>query len=402
MSCQGSLRHLVFITDQSMSSAAPVFHRRNRPTQKDIARELGISQATVAMALNSQTQRRLLPQTVALVQAKAKEMNYSPQRHASILRSGRSHTIGVIFVSSLYHAPQQRVKCLASAAIAAGYQLVAADVEWFSWDISQAAEYLKGVAAEGVVLCNLSEDILLEWEKVVHNWPVAFMGVGAEGGQSAHSDMEDAFYRMTLHHLEQGSRHLTLLLPFYDSQPGDGPKMIRHRVNGFRKAIVASGGKAFADDTATGRLFDLPDKPPSAGCPISGRVVYSRRTDKFNSAFELGAWYVQSLLDRGEPLPDSLVCTNDEIAAGALKTCLQQGIRIPATVRVSGADDAPFSRFCGIPISTVRQPSKAIADFCIRTIAKMIEQPTGQEKPQEKRFPCELVYRESTTGEVSI
>lgn len=375
-------------------------HTRNRPTQKDIAKVLGISQATVAMALNPRTQGKLMPTTVAQVQAKAKEMNYSPQRQASILRSGRSYTIGVIFISG-YHAPQQHIKYLAQTAILSGYQLVAVDIEWFGRDVEQAAEYLKGAAAEGIVLCNFSSEIMQEWFKVRHHWPVISMGMSFSEGDNAYSDMEDAYYRMTLHHLEQGSRKLTLLLSFYDSlvlNLTPVSPMIQSRVDGFKRAIIEAGGKVFTTEETPSRLLGLPLGRASTTRAISGQVVYSLRNSNFNNAFELGAWYVQHLLDKKKPLPDSLVCSNDEIAAGVLKSCLQRQIDVPDMIRVSGADDAPFARFCGIPITTIVQPSKEIAHFCIQRVVKMIEQPEENKKPQQKLFSCELVYRNSTIG----
>ncbi|HWL51572.1 MAG TPA: LacI family DNA-binding transcriptional regulator [Chthoniobacteraceae bacterium] len=371
-----------------------------RPTQKDIAKALGISQAAVAMALNAKTQWKLTDETVARVQAKAKEMNYSPQRQASILRSGRSHTIGVVFIYSAYHGPQERVKHLARAAIRAGYQLIAVDLAWFEDDLKQAAEYLKGAAAEGVILCNLSPEKSEQWEWGVHDWPTLCLSSPSEAAVDAVScNMEDAFYRMTRHHLEQGSRRLTFLTASYDVAVLGGKTVFRtiaDRVRGFTRAIEEQGGEVISAREDNAAQLGLPAAFRRSADGLRGQVVYPPRPPGISNAFELGAHYVATLLETGSPLPDSLVATNDDIAIGALGVCQKRNISVPQELIISGGDDSPFGRHTAVPLTTFRQPSEDLACFSIERLVQVIENRDLMQAPVHERFLCELIVREST------
>ena len=75
--------------------ASPV-SKRQRPVRAiDVARAVGVSTATVSLGLRNNSQISL--RTRGLVQAMAAKMNYRPQAAPRAMRSGRTHTIGVLF-----------------------------------------------------------------------------------------------------------------------------------------------------------------------------------------------------------------------------------------------------------------------------------------------------------------
>jgi LacI family transcriptional regulator len=65
-----------------------------KSTISDIARELNITASTVSRALNDNP--RISEETKKLVKDAAKRVGYQVNGVASALRSGRTHTIGVI------------------------------------------------------------------------------------------------------------------------------------------------------------------------------------------------------------------------------------------------------------------------------------------------------------------
>ncbi|CAN5648360.1 hypothetical protein BH11BAC5_BH11BAC5_44530 [soil metagenome] len=67
-------------------------------TIHDIARELKLTSGTVSRALNDHP--RISEATKTLVKEKAAELKYQRNKIASSLRSGKSHTIGVIIPSA--------------------------------------------------------------------------------------------------------------------------------------------------------------------------------------------------------------------------------------------------------------------------------------------------------------
>ena len=93
---------------------------------KDIARELGVSTATVSKALNDLPD--ISEETKQLVKEKAKEMGYFPNLAARALKTHRSYNIGVLCVddknSALTHPFFSRVlESLKSEAEALGYDI---------------------------------------------------------------------------------------------------------------------------------------------------------------------------------------------------------------------------------------------------------------------------------------
>ncbi len=371
------------------------------PTQKDIGEALTLSQSTVALALNPKHQHKLPPETVALIQAKAQELGYRPQRMARILRNGRSHTIGAVYRSGVYHAPQERVKFLAQSAIKAGYQLVALDLDWFGTDQRAAQDYLLGAAVEGIVLCNIHQGFHSSWLEFFQERSLPFVSLGSSNPgleDSMQADIRGALRHLTEHHLSMGSQHLVLLLPFHNAgYKGPLGETVTQRLEGFTEAIRAAGGEVFTDSSRR-KIDGIPARPSKARRPaITGEIVYPEKTDEFENAFELGHFQAGVIIRSNLPA-DSLICSNDQVAAGALAACLEQGIAVPKTMRISGLDDAPFSRFCGVPLTTAQQPSLAMAQWSIERIVQLIEDPAERRKPQTRILPCKILLRQSTCG----
>lgn len=371
--------------------------KRSRSTQKDIAEALNVSRACVAIGLNPLTRHKLLPETVAMIEAKAKELNYRPQRVARMLRSGRSHTIGVVFVSGVYHAPQERVRHLARSAIRAGYQLVSVDMEWFDGNIAAAQNYLLDMAVEGIIFCNLTSGDSKEWESFLEecSLPAVSMYSTVDTANQAQIDMSVAYHEMTQHHITQGSRSLHLLLPFHDLAPDEQLRAssVKERVSGFVRAIHAEGGEVIASPEV-GRVFGLPVRFSFGEDRVRGHVHYPLRTEIYKNVFDVGYHETHRIL-KNEKV-DSLVCSNDDIAIGALSACNEQGLHVPQDIKVSGADDAPFARYGQIPLSTISQPPQEMARWSIERIVELIELPEERDISKSKTFPCELIFRKST------
>jgi len=371
-------------------------------TQKDIAEALNVSRVCVAIALNpkSKSREKLRPDTIARIEAKARELNYRPQRLARVLRSGRSHTIGVVCQTGIYHAPQERVRHLARGAIRAGYQLVSLDMDWFERDIDAAQEYLLGVAVEGIVFCNISNQDQLGWQKFIEerSLPVISINSGPDAVDQARADMYSAFRDMTLHHLEQGSRQVHLLLPFHWKSPGkDVPPLTPNqaaRLKGYADAIRSVGGEVVADPIYRQYIGRATASGPRSA--IRGEVHHPLRTELCEDVVDLGYYETKRLLQAPRNVPDSIICSNDHIAAGALAACGELGIPVPETVRISGADNAPVSRYRGVQLTTIEQPAQRMAQWSIERMVDLIENPGKRRSPKVEFFPCNLIFRSST------
>ncbi len=370
------------------------------PTQEMVAEALGLSQSTVALALNPKHQHKLAEATVKKIVAKAEAMGYRPQQFARILRNGRSHTIGVVYHSS-YHPSRERVKYLARYAMEANYQFVAMDMAWFGREVQRAQDYLLGQPIEGVILCNVTYDIGAEWGRYFETRKLPAISLVSEPAgemERVGVDVMSAYREMTQHHLNTGSKRLALLLSFYDQgflgRPGDS---IMQRVEGFKEVILKRGGILRTEPDHYEALEIVPF-PEEAEAEITASVVYPERLPEHEDMFALGYLETEKMIKAGT-LPDSLICSNDEIASGALRACYRYHVSVPERIRISGTDETPFARYCHMPLTTIAQPNEEVARYSIERIIEMIEAPEQRERRRDRNFPCRLFYRESTLGE---
>lgn len=93
------------------------------------------------------------------------------------------------------------------------------------------------------------------------------------------------------------------------------------------------------------------------------------------------------------PLPDVLVCANDEIALGAVLAAESLGLRIPDDVAVTGWDDVMAARYARPALTTVRQPMRELGAHAARRLHERI---TGDRfVARHDVLPTQLVIRAS-------
>ncbi|HSE09421.1 MAG TPA: LacI family DNA-binding transcriptional regulator [Nocardioidaceae bacterium] len=97
------------------------------------------------------------------------------------------------------------------------------------------------------------------------------------------------------------------------------------------------------------------------------------------------------LLDAGAT---AIICGSDLMALGAIRAVRARGLDVPGDVSVVGYDDSPFMAFTDPPLTTVRQPVGAMSHSAVQTLVDSI---TGHKTPHgEYLFAGELVVRGST------
>lgn len=99
------------------------------------------------------------------------------------------------------------------------------------------------------------------------------------------------------------------------------------------------------------------------------------------------------LLDKGVT---GFVCGSDLMALGAIRAVRHRGLQVPADVSVVGYDDSPLIAFTDPPLTTLRQPVRAMAVAAVRALVDEIK---GHPAPHsEYIFRPELVVRGSTAA----
>lgn len=104
-----------------------------------------------------------------------------------------------------------------------------------------------------------------------------------------------------------------------------------------------------------------------------------------------GADAIRLLCDERRAPFDALVAANDCMAAGAMAELTRRGLQVPRDVAVVGFDDIEDARFANPPISTVRQPWRALARAAVDVL---LEQSAGQ-PASDRVVSAEFVARRS-------
>jgi len=106
-----------------------------------------------------------------------------------------------------------------------------------------------------------------------------------------------------------------------------------------------------------------------------------------------GVLAAEQLLRR-RPMPEAIVCANDETALGALVGAMGHGLRVPQDIVITGFDDVPMSALVSPPLTTVRQPIRELAAEAARQLLRAVDS-SGGDVPRSVLLPTELVVRSS-------
>lgn len=117
---------------------------------------------------------------------------------------------------------------------------------------------------------------------------------------------------------------------------------------GHRRIAVISGPEAFL--CARARLDGYEAAMAAGRVPVDPTLV---RTGRF--VFEDGLSQGRALLALPDR-PTGVVCGNDLQAMGVYEAAREAGVRIPDGLSVVGFDNVEYARWCGPPLTTVRQP----------------------------------------------
>lgn len=102
----------------------------------------------------------------------------------------------------------------------------------------------------------------------------------------------------------------------------------------------------------------------------------------------------------GRNRPDAIVCGFDAMALRVLRVARKLKLRVPGDLQIVGFDDGRGARDADPPLTTVRQPSEAIAEEAFRRLLARIADPALP--PAEIALTAPLIVRESTKDEREV
>lgn len=326
-----------------------------RVSMRDVALRAGVSGQTVSRVVNGSP--RVDPDTRARVEAAMAELGYRPHRAARALRTGRTHTIGLV-VSTLATVGNSRMlQAVADAAAQRGYALTvvtAADPA----ALADAFERLRDQGVDGAIVLNEATaaarrtDAPTGLALVVVDSPAdeRFGLVRAGIVQSDH----DAGARAATEHLI-GLGHPTV---WHLAGPEDS-YAAAERERGWRAALEGAGLVA----------------PP---------VVHGDWT--------AASGHEEGLALAARPDVSAVFVANDQMALGLLRALAAAGRAVPGEVAVVGFDDIADAADYLPPLTTVRQDFDELGERAVEALIGAIDGGA----PKTELVPTRLVVRESS------
>ena len=93
------------------------------------------------------------------------------------------------------------------------------------------------------------------------------------------------------------------------------------------------------------------------------------------------------------PTIQGWVCVNDQVAGQLMRSLLAGGARVPEEIRIVGIDDAGYASLLPVPLTTVRQPLRAIGEAALATMLERLKYPDAPTR--DVLLDGELVVRAS-------
>ena len=330
-------------------------------TISDVSRHAGVSRSTVSRLVAgngyvSEAKRQAIEASIAA-------LGYRPNTLAQALRSNRSNMIGavVVDVGTPYFA--NVVYGMQRAARAAGKSLMVSSGYADQDGEANAVTELVDRSCDGLVLF-LERPMRPDAVEILRRAQIPVVSIGRD-----HSSL--ARGTIVLNNFEGARAAVTHLL-----------------AQGHRRIVHLTGQADFGDTIA--RLSGL-----EAGLADYGLAMNDIHVVNGNFSEEFGYDATRVLLREGRDFT-AVFAGSDDMAAGVLLALREAGRRVPDEVSVIGFDDAFHARHMWPPLTTVRQPVKALGDAAASLLLSFIARP--DDPPAQTIVETNLVVRASVSA----
>ena len=331
-------------------------------TIKQVANLAHVSTATVSYVLNgtgtiTEATRQRVLDAVA-------QLDYQPSYAARSLR-GRGHTLGLALQALPGRladpALAELLAGFADAAAQCGYHLLLAAPSDGETEAELCMSLARSGRVDGLLLLDTQTEDARARVLCEASIPHVCAGPAPSGCESpcVAVDGRAAAALAVNHLLAQGHRQIGLIqLPsdLADSEP---------RYLGYADALAA------------------------AGLPADPLLI----VEAGGRAEEDGYQAMSELLSLPQP-PGAVLACSDELAFGAMHALYDAGLEVGADVSLIGFDDLPLAAHAHPPLTTLRQPRRAIGERLAALVIAAIED--RSRPPERVTLSARLIVRRST------
>lgn len=326
---------------------------------KDVAKEAGVSIATVSRVLNDidvvneDTKKKVLDAI--------KKLGYRPNIVARSLKTQRTSTIGILIPDIASQFYPDIVRGAEDVTNIYDYNIILCNSDF---DVEKEKEYLrvlKEKMVDGVIYISssLNEEIL----DLINELDIKTILVETKDKDgklpSVTIDNIKASYEGTKYLINSGLKNLAFIGVNEENMNAWG-----ERYTGFVNALKDSGLEADED------------------------LCYFK-----NLTVKTGYQAIQRFTENNKSF-DGIVCASDEIAMGAINALREKGIKVPEDVSVIGFDNNVMGSIFYPKLTTISQPSYDMGSVAVRMLIKMLNKKELDNPNYVLNY--EIIKREST------
>jgi LacI family transcriptional regulator len=327
---------------------------KRNPTMFDVAAAAGVSVATVSRALNG---GKIAPVTQRLVEGAVARLGYRRNTLARGLVTGRTGVIGVLIPDVVGPLYAQMARGVEDVLGPLGMHLMMVTDNRDPAQERAAAELLLERRVDGLIIIG-SRLAHAALERLVGGVPVVLIQRESAG------EAEGA---------EDGLRLVGL-----DNRGGAALATEHLLAHGHRRIVHVAALRRDGE----ARLRSYCERLEAAG--LEPHVIQEDGSEE--GGYRAGQGLVQG------PGPSAVFCGNDRTALGLYHALKSAGLHVPDDVSVVGFDDLPWTRYLDPPLTTVRQPGRAMGRAAAEGVLAALR---GEASPGQLQIPAELVVRAS-------
>lgn len=326
----------------------------------DIAREAGVSIATVSKVINQTG--RISDKTRKHVQDVMKRIDYQPSVVASALTKKRTYSLGLLIPDIANPFFAELARSIEDQAHELGYSLVICSTDN---DLTREERYvnvLRQKSADGIIIATGARNDAMMKQLMKYKLPVAVIAreMPLLAVDTVLVDDYLGGYLAASHLTGLGHRNIAVIAEDLAVMSS------KERVRGYRKALE------------------------EAGIPYDDNLV---AVSPFH--VEGGKATAKELLSGANP-PSAIFGCNDLLAIGVVQAARELGLRVPEDVSVVGFDNTVLATIIDPPLTSVAQPVQQMGKEIVQLITGEID----GSKPSKQRLVLlpELVVRGTTSA----
>jgi LacI family transcriptional regulator len=326
-------------------------------TIREVAREAGVSVATVSRVVNATGQ--VTAATERRVRETIERLAYVPHGGARSLTTRRTHVIGVVLPETYGDFFSEIIRGIDRVARPAGYHVLVSGSHNDAAETAAVLEALHG-RVDGLVLMMPGPGLgRLDRSLPRRTSAILLNGAGATTHPTLRVDNRRGARLAVDHLLDLGHRRIAHV------RGAEGNADASERLLGYREALAARG-------VAADPALELPgDFREESGYAAGGRLA------------DL------------EPRPTAVFAANDAMAIGCLAGLRSRGLEVPQDVSLVGFDDVPNARYLTPALTTVRVPMAEVGSRATERLLRMLSDPAATGVVDEVIAPT-LSIRDST------